>query len=125
MQETAGFYNFTNIRYAEPPVGDLRFKAPLPPKGHSSLITNGSIGRVCPQASPSYFAILPQFTGAYLEGQPFNLSAAEASQANSSSGQSVDPRTTEDCLFLDVYAPKKFFEETSKPREGAPVLVWM
>ncbi|KAH0267037.1 hypothetical protein KCU71_g19646, partial [Aureobasidium melanogenum] len=28
---TGGYYNFSNIRYAAPPVGDLRFAAPQAP----------------------------------------------------------------------------------------------
>lgn len=35
-----------------------------------------------------------------------------------------DPRTSEDCLFLDVFAPKNVFEDAGSGY-GAPVLVWI
>ena len=42
--------------------------------------------------------------------------------------QPVDPRITEDCLFLDVYSPKKVFDSAAsndRHKGGAPVLVWI
>src|ERR1700753_3884957 len=36
----------------------------------------------------------------------------------------VDPRTTEDCLFLDVVVPKAIFDNAGKG-SGAPVMVWI
>lgn len=35
----------------------------------------------------------------------------------------MDPRTTEDCLFLDVVVPKRIFDNAGQG-SGAPVLVW-
>lgn len=35
-----------------------------------------------------------------------------------------DPRTSEDCLFLDVIVPKSIFNEKKKEK-AAPVLVWV
>ena len=35
----------------------------------------------------------------------------------------VDPRTSEDCLFLDVLLPKKVWE--TRNHSHAPVLVWI
>ena len=37
----------------------------------------------------------------------------------------VDPRTSEDCLFLDVLLPKNIWETRSSSRDRAPVLVWI
>lgn len=42
----------------------------------------------------------------------------------------MDPRTTEDCLFLDVVVPKKIFNraqnKTLVPKQSlAPVVVWI
>ncbi|KAF4537623.1 Acetylcholinesterase precursor [Lasiodiplodia theobromae] len=53
FNETRGYYNFSNIRYAAPPVGDLRFKAPQAPETDRSVVDDGSIDRICPQASTS------------------------------------------------------------------------
>lgn len=35
----------------------------------------------------------------------------------------MDPRTSEDCLFLDVLLPKRIWE--TRQRSRAPVLVWI
>lgn len=44
--------------------------------------------------------------------------------------EKMDPRTTEDCLFLDVVVPKKIFDRAQNksfvPKQSlAPVLVWI
>ena len=36
----------------------------------------------------------------------------------------MDPRTTEDCLFLDVDVPKNIYDNAGNGK-GAPVLVWI
>lgn len=36
----------------------------------------------------------------------------------------MDPRTTEDCLFLDVVVPKAIYEAAGTGA-GAPVMVWI
>lgn len=122
-------YNFSNIRYAEPPVGNLRFRAPLPPQTVNRSIDQGLVGRVCPQANPAWQLIAAQFVPAYLTGKPFNVSAAEATIAEAAgSSPPIDPRTTEDCLFLDVVVPEQIFNNarnSSTSKKGAPVLVWI
>ncbi|KAL8702647.1 MAG: hypothetical protein Q9201_004172 [Fulgogasparrea decipioides] len=123
-------YNFSNIRYAEPPVGDLRFRAPVPPREINRSIDQGLVGRICPQATPAWQLIAQQFVPAYLAGKPFNASAAEASiaAAAAASPLPLDPRTTEDCLFLDVVVPERVFSQASNSTSndtGAPVLVWI
>ena len=124
LQPTLGTYNFSNIRYAAPPVGELRFAAPIPPTGNSSRINNGSIGAVCPQAAPAWSAIAQEFVPAYLSGQPFNLSAAEAGLTNITGAlPAQDPRTSEDCLFLDIVVPQKIFNANTSTL--APVMVWI
>ena len=45
VQDTGRFYNFSNIRYAAPPVGELRFAPPEAPAENRSIINNGTIGR--------------------------------------------------------------------------------
>ena len=81
---------------------------------------------VCAQVDPAWLPIAAVFIPAYLTGQPFNLSAAEAALLNSSGPlPAPDPRTTEDCLFLDVYSPAKVFDNAQIERAGAPVMVWI
>lgn len=119
--EQGSFYNFSNIRYAEPPVGNLRFQAPKKPKGQSDTINRGDVGAICPQSSPSWESIASQFVPNYLIGLGFNYSKAAASvPANPPSEK--DPRETEDCLFLDVHVPKAVWDSNDG---SAPVLVWI
>lgn len=95
-------------------------------------IDQGLVGRVCPQANPAWELIAAQFDPAYLTGKPFNASAAQAAiAAAADSPPSIDPRTTEDCLFLDVIVPEQIFNKGSNSSSGknaaagAPVLVWI
>ncbi|KAM0253112.1 hypothetical protein ACHAQJ_007388 [Trichoderma viride] len=119
--ETSGTYNFTNIPYAEPPLGSLRFRAPIPPQSIKIDVQGGSIGKICPQKSPDWTAIAEQFVAAWSTGQlPFNYTEAEII-ANSISPPPLDPRTTEDCLVLDVIVPKAIFEQSSNIKK-APVI---
>ena len=55
--QTYDFYHFRNIRYAAPPLGDLRFRKPQPPLPQAG-IQNGDIPfleSTCHQAWPSFF----------------------------------------------------------------------
>lgn len=70
------------------------------------------------------------FDTAYLTGQPFEPpgSAAGSSNASTNSLPPQDPRTTEDCLFLDVLVPDTNFKKASRAvtnSSGVPVLVWI
>ncbi|RFU79745.1 alpha beta-hydrolase [Trichoderma arundinaceum] len=47
------YYNFSNIRYGAPPVGDLRFTLPVLPTTRDRKLNLGRQGVICPQASPS------------------------------------------------------------------------
>ena len=121
---TGNFYNFSNIRYAAPPTGENRFRVPQPPDIDRSTVQTGLPDRICPQANPAWLDIAEQFLSLYLAGQTqFNASSFNTS---SSGGKPPpqDPRTTEDCLFLDVVVPKPIFDAAEKDR-GAPVLVWI
>lgn len=50
-------YTFKNIRYAAPPVGDLRWAKPAAPLKESG-IQDGSIGHSCVQAAPNGLNLL-------------------------------------------------------------------
>jgi carboxylesterase type B len=115
LQETGGYYNFSNIRYAAPPLGDLRFRAPQKP-ATDRTVDDGSVGRICPQASPSWEGIAAEFLPEYLQGQPINITAG----AGDVIPTETDPRITEDCLFLDVLVPEKVLSNAGKKK--VPVL---
>lgn len=122
-------YNFSNIRYAAPPLGDLRFRAPVWPEQDRRQVQNGSVGRMCPQGFPIWSQdIQPDFLLSLLTNSTFNKSTDVSSYPYVP--YPVDPRTTEDCLFLDVVVPKKIFNraqnKTLVPKQSlAPVVVWI
>jgi len=117
-------YWFNNIRYAASPTGYNRFRAPQPPAYNRSTVQTGTPDRICPQAEPAWLLIASQYIPEYLAGQTvFNESSFNTS--SSSSGlPAQDPRTTEDCLFLDVVVPESIYDNAGKGY-GAPVLVWI
>ncbi|KAM5357932.1 hypothetical protein ACJZ2D_015772 [Fusarium nematophilum] len=125
--DQAGTYNFSNIRYAQPPIGDLRFRAPVPVRQGSGLsqdVNNGSVGAICPQPWTLFndTAVL-QWIMAHIQGENLDLEELQQQSANQPDPP-LDPRTSEDCLFLDVVVPKKIFDKRSSGA-GAPVLVWI
>lgn len=116
----SGVYNFSNIRYAAAPIGTLRFQPPRAPPVNASTIDTGDVGRMCPQAVPVWLAAMGEpFVADYLNGHQFNGSLNISSYGYTP--LPLDPRTTEDCLFLDVLTPQSVFDEGSR----APVLVWI
>ncbi|KAI0595926.1 Alpha/Beta hydrolase protein [Biscogniauxia sp. FL1348] len=112
LDATGNFYMFSNVPYAEQPVGDLRFQKPVALTGQASTeINEGSEGEVkCMQAYPEW--ILELFAG----GSAANLPAVTEQLVNAS-GQ------TESCLVLDVRVPVDVFNAGSTAQ--APVLVWI
>ncbi|KAK1675025.1 Alpha/Beta hydrolase protein [Colletotrichum godetiae] len=110
-------YNFSNIRYGAPPIGDLRFAAPVPPTTDRSVVQKGEEARICPQALPDWTPGLLEQAYQYVLGPNISLSG----------GQLLDSRASEDCLFLDVVVPKKIFDATKSNETAtkAPVLVWI
>jgi carboxylesterase type B len=81
------------------------------------------IDRICPQANAAWLQIAEVF----LQGGDINRAARAI--ASNKTLPPVDPRTTEDCLFLDVMVPQKIYDTTcnngTNGRGGAPVLVWI
>jgi len=81
-----GVSQWLGIRYAAPPIGDLRFQAPQdPPKTNGAVEANRQ-GPVC-------------------LGTPSNGAVASPPTTNSQ----------EDCLFLDVYAPSHATKKSKLP----------
>lgn len=93
-----GEHVWLGIPYAAPPVGDLRWRPPQPPERWTGTREALAFGAHCPQyASPL----------GGVEGDPGEL------------------RGSEDCLVLNVYAPR--FEPQAVPTgaERLPVMVWI
>ena len=80
---------------------------------------------------PTWLGIGSQFVEAYIKHEPFDFASVNASiyaDLDGSEPLLPDPRTTEDCLFLDVMVPKKTYDSSARNRKstgGAPVLVWI
>jgi acetyl esterase/lipase len=100
------------------------------PKQNRTHIQTGDVGRICPQATPIWEDdIEPAFILSLLYNTTFtkstNISEYPYEPAK------MDPRTTEDCLFLDVVVPQKIFDRAKQyksfvPKHKlAPVLVWI
>lgn len=90
---TTNLNSWLGIRYAAPPIGDLRWQPPQPPAQNRTSVTQADqYGSQCPQSSDNYN----------------NPGAGELLAAEVAS---------EDCLFLDVYAPSN--------ATNLPVLVWI
>ncbi|KAJ4300669.1 hypothetical protein N0V90_002756 [Kalmusia sp. IMI 367209] len=128
--DTGRFYNFSNIRYAAPPVGQLRFAPPEAPAENRSIINNGTIGRICPQASPAWTQLSVQaLTNILLGSNSTDIPVYVPPGANLSSVvPSRDALETEDCLFLDVFVPEQVFDRANSSNQSAPkssVLVWI
>ena len=120
------FYTFSNIRYAEPPVGKLRFAAAVSPKPDRT-VRRGEEDRICPQANPAWFTTAARFLPTYLAGDASALNSSLASNETTLDASQLppsDPRESEDCLFLDVVVPKAILDERGRGG-GAPVLVWI
>ncbi|KAH6645955.1 Alpha/Beta hydrolase protein [Truncatella angustata] len=93
------YYNFSNIRYAAPPVGKLRFQAPEDPVNNRSAgVQDGRYGKICPQA--------------YTPWQNSALVTAPPGENES-----------EDCLFLDVVVSKDIWDQRCSVKK--PVIVWI
>ncbi|KAG6364210.1 hypothetical protein INS49_005808 [Diaporthe citri] len=124
FNEAEGYYNSSNIRYAAPPVVDLRFRAPEPPAADRSVIQDGSESRMCPQNYPPWMASIGWVPEYIQSGIVPNATAVAVSSTNTSSTPPRDPMQNEDCLFLDVMVPEAVFEKAGRG-SGAPVLVWI
>ena len=90
-----GVVVFKGIPFAAPPVDDLRWRPPQPAEPWEGVLQADSYGSVCPQlpyAEDSFWARLQQYS-------PSEMS--------------------EDCLYLNVWAPAK------PPAEKLPVMLWI
>ncbi|KAK6580334.1 hypothetical protein PZA11_007356 [Diplocarpon coronariae] len=127
FNDTGRYYNFSNIRYGDAPVRNLRFGAPVAPTSLRRKVNKGQKGAVCPQATPYWPAIAGQFlagaNSSMLEAANSLLQLGKDSLTIESMGHSSppDPRQSEDCLFLDVVVPQEIFDQ----KRSAPVLVWV
>ncbi|KAL7786970.1 alpha/beta-hydrolase [Trichoderma ceciliae] len=127
---TTKAYMFQNIKYAQPPVGDLRFRTPAHPKTNRTTVQTGSELRFCPQGVPVWQGDAYTPIGKY--SNPANAFTLQAWEKSIQNGQPLpvdwNDGAQEDCLFLDVHVTKKAFQQAGQKACGdgdAPVLVWV
>ncbi|POS82876.1 hypothetical protein EPUL_005163 [Erysiphe pulchra] len=124
--ESGKYYSFSNIRYAAPPVGKLRFSPPVAPATNRTL-NNGENASVCAQGSPFWGNLMiKNLMGVgpeQLKKDEEELELLKKSLTTNTihNYQPLDPRTSEDCLHLDVLVPEDIFNDN----KSAPVLVWI
>ncbi|KZN84710.1 Secreted lipase [Penicillium chrysogenum] len=127
--ETGQLYQFTNIRYAQPPLGDLRFAAPVAPTGRNPVVQTGNVSYICPQAGPAWGVISNSFQSAYISNDLSRFNYTHLAEMAPEilptliSELNYGTAVSEDCLFLDVTVPKQVFNRSSRKR--APVVVWI
>lgn len=123
-------YTFKNIRFAAPPLGDLRWAKPAPPETETET-QDGSYGPICIQApirglpltGPGASSPVGEAANQFLGGIPV------PSFTNASEGTSKllfcsgcgNVNETADCLFLDLYVPAAAVED---PSLKLPIVSW-
>jgi para-nitrobenzyl esterase len=93
-----GAHVWRGIPFARPPLGDLRWRAPQPPEPWKGTLEALSLGATCVQFAG------PRTADGTPEGEPMG---------------------SEDCLYLNAYAP--LFEPEAVPRgeKRLPVMLWI
>jgi hypothetical protein len=106
-QGTAHYGNFSIIRYAQPPVSDLRWAPPQLPLINQTVVNDSQTGVVCPQGTAQW--------GTEKILSPTPMSSAKAVSPpginGSSSFPALDPYTSDDCLLPDVIVPIGVYNE--------------
>lgn len=98
-----GISAFKGIRYAAPPVGDLRFMPPAPPAPWTTIQDAAALGAPCMQM--------------YSPGGPRQSDFSTEMQALFPTGPETR-QDNEDCLFLNVWTP-------AADAKKRPVLFWI
>jgi carboxylesterase type B len=116
-------YFFKNIRYAAPPVGNLRFSKPAPPTPNDTLQT-GAYGKSCVQSNAKPFS---SDEASPKSSDSFDFAGSLSSLLGWLSGTfdlgklQGGAESGEDCLFLDLYVPGKALKGNVK----LPIINWI
>jgi para-nitrobenzyl esterase len=99
---TDGLYNshtWKGIPFAKPPVGELRWRSPQKPDAWQSARETLKFGNLCPQLA--------------------NRTRSDNEVEDGS------PIGNEDCLYLNIWAPKFNPQQIPKAKNRLPVMVWL
>lgn len=99
VESRAGYALFRGIPYASPPVGNLRWRPPLPPLPWKGVRKCDSFGAIAPQA-PRPLLDETGHAVIVMDGYPY------------------PPRIDEDCLYMNIYTPAE------TPDEKLPVFLY-
>lgn len=86
---------------------------------------------MCPQAGPGWINFAEEFLATYLTTGKVEVNATELQAANGTAPTvTAGGSQTEDCLFLDVWAPSSILAKSADASttgigKGSPVLVWI
>ncbi|MCJ1229610.1 hypothetical protein MMC12_006279 [Toensbergia leucococca] len=114
FDENGQIYTFKNIRFAAPPVGELRWALPAEPE-HNATLQDGSYGPVCVQAPLKGVDLVGP-------GDESAIGAAANQLFGGLTSLKPSPPSSEDCLFLDIYVPAKAVND---PSLRLPVVHWI
>ena len=108
--ETSRVRQFLGIPFAEPPVNELRFRPPVTKKATNEVLDATKYGAYCMEHVPARSAIFSDYFPGhqYVAGQP----------------------ESEDCLTLDIWAPREKLDPQADPKLKIPiggnvVLIWI
>jgi para-nitrobenzyl esterase len=102
FRASEGAHAWRGIPFTKPPVGELRWRAPRQPKPWQGVREAQDFGPAC-----------VQFAG-IIGGVP---GASEIPEG--------DPSGSEDCLYLNIYAPRFEPAEVPRGKERLPVMLWI
>jgi para-nitrobenzyl esterase len=97
-----GTYSWKGVPFAKPPVGELRWKAPVDPVPWTTVKTTQKLGNACVQTGRLY-------------------GPGQNNQYDATIGASIGKTTgAEDCLYLNIWAPSK-----AAATDKLPVIVFV
>lgn len=118
LQADQKYYNFSNIPYAQQPVGDLRFKAAKAieeVKGDKPL-NDGQHTVVCPQTQVGWVPYAFDFLQDYMNplsvlDKKWQYPITPENNYTWSKDVPLIPNMDESCLTLDVIVPKRAYND--------------
>ena len=96
---------FYGIPYAEPPIGYLRFKKPIPKRGWGNNVLKAKT------QPPACYQL--------------DLSESDAKTERAAAKKLQTTPQSEDCLFLNVFVPGEVMNQTLNQTVRNPVMIWI
>ncbi|KAJ3562066.1 hypothetical protein NP233_g9805 [Leucocoprinus birnbaumii] len=110
VNNQTGDFEFLGIRFAAAPTGSLRWREPQPPRQTAGIQQANTVPNNCWQAGTGQGPTAP-----------FPLRSNSSLSAQLHNQKRASPQSSEDCLFLNVFAPASAVPQKS----DLPVVVWI